>query len=641
MNSRDPNRNASLPLTAEDEVALDALLAEVQGYAPAPPDLMLAILQQLALSPGVASDGANIRLVTRPDAVDEYRGRGVWLALAAGVLAVAAMLMAIFVWAPIHVDVAVIDSNKSAKPLLSATTEPSQLAKSSTPEPTIVGTPDESMPIRRDGMPLVRTDAPVVSPVTPTTDVRARSEVSSVTPAMRSDVSIAKVLTGVNQSLIQYWARVGIAPAGELTDVDLIARVERAFGFQPVVIDGQVPADSQWLGESQCLELAKRLVGGLFAGIPLDRESRDNLVAQASKTISSGEPFDELVASWIADETRLSSAAPNRLAEGVAVHLLDADIRCARCHDSPIDGRFSQADYWSFASVFAAPDRGPLFYELVDGRQRVAQATIPSRWVSTNSETAEVASSINVQPASRATLAKTLPGNPLLARAIVNQLWQIGFGSPLVAGASAIVAPPRDDALLAAQQQLVDSLVASRFDVRDLAVTVIASDAMRRGSFELYVDDKWRFADEADLMRGALAQRTFAADRWRLPELKREPLLAALESHLGSAPGTISSNGGNLLAQPNVDASNKFGMSEKAVRPPVAEVAWAAWLSQRSLVRDSWLHWIDDSAQRQMHAYYAADLAVPDDSDLALKRLSSTADDDAHDRLAWLLLQSQ
>ena len=76
---------------------------------------------------------------------------------------------------------------------------------------------------------------------------------------------------------------------------------------------------------------------------------------------------------------------------------------------------------------------------------------------------------------------KTLVGSEALARGVVNSLWQMVHGQPLRGRVVDPISAPHNDALDRLEANLVDDLMASRFDVARTLTLVIASPVTRRG----------------------------------------------------------------------------------------------------------------------------------------------------------------
>jgi len=382
------------------------------------------------------------------------------------------------------------------------------------------------------------------------------------------------------------------------------------------------------------------------------------LVQEAAEVISSGGRFDVWLSSWMRDDAWLSDSGPEAdptlVGEWLANRVIGADVSCARCHDSPIDSRYVQHDFWAMAALFAPADGQPLFYELADGRQRAAVPRIPSRWLGKPAPSDPAAAA-----GSREELASMMIGNPQIARALANHLWTIGFGAPLVVATSSPLAPPRDDALDQALVMLADRLMHENFDIRAAAQWVIQSDPMLRDLPDDLADDRRRVAVEAKLVAASLAQRSFAAAKVALPETSRGQLLAMMQSRSGLIPATLVAPD-SLLAQPRPTSPLPPGTA-LALRPSAvptvaagtpqvapANYWWTQWLADRESLRGGWLESIGDSDQQLQHAFYAAGYRDIDEEQLRnAKELLDATEQSSQDRsetfaqIHWILQNSK
>ncbi|MFQ5734510.1 MAG: DUF1549 and DUF1553 domain-containing protein, partial [Planctomycetaceae bacterium] len=175
--------------------------------------------------------------------------------------------------------------------------------------------------------------------------------------------------------------------------------------------------------------------------------------------------------------------------ESIAQAFLGVRIQCAQCHHHPAE-RWSQADYYSLAAVFARVGRKGGF----------ADAEVPTNEVITLKETGKVVHPRTGQvmpprglggPAfvlsrfddPRRSFAKwmTAKDNPFFARTMVNRMWGHFFGRGII--------HPIDDARSTnppSNPQLLDALsrdfVKSGYDVKHLIRVITNSYAYRLGS---------------------------------------------------------------------------------------------------------------------------------------------------------------
>lgn len=461
-------------------------------------------------------------------------------------------------------------------------------------------------------------------------------------------------LARLNQQFAAYWQAVGVVPAASAESTAWSDRVADRFG---IVIDPAVDhsvGTAPWSDRDSSQQLAERLVAQLAVGLRLDQETRQRLIDGAADVIHRGDRFDTWLGRWVRGEFDSAGPAvvagsgsvavrPDALGEWFASRVAGADVGCARCHDSPIDSRYVQHDYWSVVALFAPPTAGPTFYELRDGRQRVATPGVSTRWLGL-ADQATAANPID----SRDSLGQLLIGNRQVARTLANHLWSIGFGTPLLAFASSPIAPPRDDTLDQALEMLAERLVESDFDIRAAADWIINGDPMRRGLPGVFLHDRWQVAPEQVLAEASMAQRSFAAARAHWPAATRRQLAAMMKSRSSDLPTKIGPQD-TLLAQPLILAPpNRI---PRAMRPPSAadnaatarpeEYWWAQWMADREGLRGGWIESIADRDQQFRHAFYAAGFrqVTPDQLRLADDLLGAEvaeAADEQHRAIAKL-----
>lgn len=163
-------------------------------------------------------------------------------------------------------------------------------------------------------------------------------------------------------------------------------------------------------------------------------------------------------------------------AELVSEVLMGVRLRCANCHDHPLD-HWKQDDYHGLAAMFVKLDRSRVVKQKTRGEvthPRTGMAAIPrlpaSRFLESEANAREQLADWLVDPE-----------NPYFARAIVNRLWKWTMGRGLI--------EPADDMRAtnpAAHPELLDALAADfaahGFDVRRTVRTICTSRAFRRSS---------------------------------------------------------------------------------------------------------------------------------------------------------------
>lgn len=671
-NIPDPQSRPPVQWSDADDRAMNALLQEYFRQHPGaqldgksdlqkqtagnPRDFTDEILSQLDRSPELVNDSGPNR-VHKP-AVVATRKRNyiatavrLFAVLAASVLA----LIALRAWKnkPNQPDFAVNLSEKDGKRVAAvrdSSTDPSAdfAASGSASQPSDVATasiPEQTKPQstnrpRREPIVLsldnavAGADNTVGQAETATLPDNKRDQMS---PSSDKTAALKKAsLQDFDRQFLTYWKSIGVTPAPVVDEATLANRIADRFGFRPGLSDfqgvnsgvsganasGQVvqelAAAELFSTELQSQLLAERLIKQLAMGLGLNDQRKEELVASAAAVIRSGGRFDQWISDWVAAETipNDSPGTPTSKAaamgEWVAGRVVGADVGCARCHDSPIDSRFNQHDYWAVAALFAPAQTESLFYEMPDGRQRVASPGAPKRWLGLPRQVAQ-GDVDAVQIVSRQEFSNSLIGNRQLARSLVNHLWSIGFGTPMVSAASSPIAPPQDDSIELALEMLSEKLIAANFDIRVAARWVVQSEPMKRGTPIELQGESWQLAGESQLVAASLAQRSFAAARSPWPSASRDQLLAMMESRSGKQPSKIGPQD-SMLAQPittsSGSASGKQSSGSNGGKPTGKSVDhqdywWTQWLSDRESLRGGWMESIADRDQQVRHAFYA------------------------------------
>jgi hypothetical protein len=163
-------------------------------------------------------------------------------------------------------------------------------------------------------------------------------------------------------------------------------------------------------------------------------------------------------------------------AEWLATALLGIELRCANCHNHPLD-RWTQDDYHGLAAIFARLERGQVVS--VRPRGEVSHPATGGAAVPRLPGERFLASDVDGRAELSAWL--THPDNPYFARALVNRVWKELMGRGLVEPVDAIRAtnPGTHPALL---DRLALEFTADRFSLRKLIRRITMSLAYRRSS---------------------------------------------------------------------------------------------------------------------------------------------------------------
>ena len=202
--------------------------------------------------------------------------------------------------------------------------------------------------------------------------------------------------------------------------------------------------------------------------------------------IAAGLPYDRLASQILISEgdTHLvgpanfyrTTGGPREQAEFVSELLMGCRLRCANCHNHPLD-RWTQDDYHGLAAVFARVQRGRVIQESPRGEvmhPRSGEAAVPR---------IPGDSFLERDDDGRAALADWLTDqdNPYFAKAIVNRLWKALMGRGLVEPADDLRAtnPATHPALLDA---LASDFVSHGFSLRHTLRLIANSAAYARSA---------------------------------------------------------------------------------------------------------------------------------------------------------------
>ena len=228
---------------------------------------------------------------------------------------------------------------------------------------------------------------------------------------------------------------------------------------------------------------------------PQDQTAARTFHAWIRTQIESGTPLDELARQFLTASGDTHEVGPANFylaagdaraqAEYTSEVLMGVRLRCANCHDHPLD-RWSQDDYHGLSAIFAKVKRGRVISIGTSGEvshPRTGEAAVPripgSRFLDADTD-------------GRVALADwlTSPDNPYFARAFVNRIWKTVIGRGLV--------EPTDDLRAtnpATHPELLTQLAAdfseNKFDLRHTLRLICTSRVYGRSSSALpgNVDD--------------------------------------------------------------------------------------------------------------------------------------------------------
>jgi hypothetical protein len=198
------------------------------------------------------------------------------------------------------------------------------------------------------------------------------------------------------------------------------------------------------------------------------------------QAIATGMPYDQMARTLLVATGDTHEVGPSNFyrtvggareqAEFVSELFMGSRLRCANCHNHPLD-RWTQDDYHGLAAIFAKVDAGRVVSLLPNAEithPRTGEAAVPKI----------PGQSFLVQAGrdQRAELADwlTAEGNPYFSKAIVNRLWKAMMGRGLIEPTDDLRAtnPATHPALL---EELSDDFVANHYDLRHTLRTIATS----------------------------------------------------------------------------------------------------------------------------------------------------------------------
>jgi len=575
-----------------EEQSLDVLLSEVYG-ASGPRDFTHEIMTQLANSPA----NPNSVITTLPTTRSRRKsnnGRPLvptrYLVGASLVAAVAASLV-LFLWSNQRPDREpqggpVIAQHsapiESARVDIEATTTPPIAeTKNTAPAPASEGS---RLPPGRRGIPLV-TELPNVatSDVSPVLDEdkpqvageRPRQQFAPVQP-QRNSPPLQFVSQHVDQLWHAYWQGVGVEPTPAVSMERVVQRVESSLG---VNVPAAAIEDAEQLQRELAAPAAARIIvqhwlrsvapGGLRR---LNEDDRKALIAAIADPITRRQGFDTTLADLIGGRhpanvawyTALGDPSDATMRNQLAMVSMNVDLRCTRCHDALIEGQGSLQDHWSFAAMLqnglrpsetSQPtgsqwsvasshvtdlNQTSLFYDLPDGRRRLAKPGVPAAWLGLDGE--EPIS--NLQQWSQ-----QLVGSRSLARGLVNSLWQTLHGRPLRGSVVDVDGSPHHHFLSSLEQELSDDLMASDFDLARCLALMIRSPAMRRSVPHVLSGEQALLASREHLQQTRQAMDAFAAAVPLQPTLPLDRKIAHVLRASGTSMNLAALEASKVLSQ--------------------------------------------------------------------------------------------
>lgn len=471
---------------------------------------------------------------------------------------------------------------------------------------------DAERPVPPRGIPLV------IDGIGETTSSAPKTAETNLSPGAESVPEVNLVSQQLAARLVNYWSEVGIQPSEEATEDQITTRLSETLGirFTNEVVTDPVRFKTELRRPEVAKEIADRWLrqitdGGLRR---LDDQVREQLVDSLADCFRGTVSFDQQIADWINGTGAASAAFYGAMSNGgkhamsrrLAALTMNVDLRCIRCHDAVLEGAGQQSDYWAFSALLSRGvtrnaegemvidpkpnDRRPLFYELSDGRQRMAEPSLPETWlVSADKERIDSITKWSQQ----------LIGSQAIARGTVNSLWQLVHGQPLHGRVVDSITAPHDEALEEIEDDLVQDMIRSGFDVSRTLSLIVASPATRRSVPAALRPENVVMASESEKRRALNAVNAFAASLPRHADLN---LSQRLDQTMRAIGGKIDQEGRPFVAQIGDPAEKKGKQSVGGFDRPLAT---DFPVNDRTLPVQ-WLKLIKDDESQINHLAYLA-----------------------------------
>lgn len=584
--------------TTDEERAFDVVLQEAMSGT-RPPDLSCEILARL-YNPPVETEN-----VTRP-ARQRRQARGKrkrTMQIAVAIFAVgslAAMFAAIVSLQPdrdLSDGMSTLADNSNTDTITGTeTTNSGDATTKKSKERQVKGTNSKRKPLR--GVQMM-----VQTPKSEETKVDVNESGGGRIQESVDLAELSLVSAQIDAEMQGYWDAVGIQPTTEAASEETAARLSAILGTE---VPTQAVANAEELQAELAQSVNAEAVAKRWLELITDRGSdridaglRENLVQELATCFQTGSSFDTTLAGWLSGKSKNSSAFYAALSSGprsasgehgmarrLASLTMSVDLRCTRCHDAYIAGNGLQNDYWSFSAFLkrgverdadgnfkidtASSTAKQVFYELSDGRQRVANPILPSSWMKSPGDDGYK----QIKQWSEGLL-----GSSELARGVVNSLWQLVHGQPLHGRVVDPITAPHNEALRRLEEQLTQDLIDSRFNVSRTLALVIASPATRRAVPESLLPENVWASNQAETKAAMHAVDAFAAV---LPARVALPAAQRADQVMRSIGAKIDMTGKESLGQFGENSKSvkgrKNGNSLSADFPAKAEALPVQWL---------------------------------------------------------------
>ncbi|EMI57460.1 hypothetical protein, partial [Rhodopirellula sallentina] len=454
-------------------------------------------------------------------------------------------------------------------------------------------------------------------------------------PAPRTLTLVSNVMTN---RLERHWGRVGVQPTQQLPADKVSERLSSKFGIR--LTPESVNDSKRMLAALSRPENTNALAPQVLSAIasrPLEslNSSSDKLMAkQVSETLRSGSGFDRLIASWFTERESVGgkrrdaknnpanrnskpSASFHELLRPLGEHetlvttaavTLAADVRCQRCHDlstvSNENRTITQHDYWQLAATLSPwipirpnSDAGR-FYDLPDGRRRLAEADQDAEWP------------------------EQLIGSRSLAEGLVGVMWKMVHGRPLASSPYDLSGGVGESDLRVLRDELADDLLASDFNLLRTISLLMTDSIVSRSTPEAMTASGVLTATDNQWIDAVAAVESFAAaPPETLPTSQGHRMRLVQESDL---PQLGLGTGKSVLAQPlgrDESESDEKPRQRPGNATPKTSPAVLAGLPMRpTVVMPAWINELPDFESRLDHIAHLAGLRRTPESAQKLAR---------------------
>lgn len=662
----DPAANADAEQAEDADPLVDALLAEFISSDPikrkCPPDLSAQILAQLEGPPKVAAEQTVPATSTADQPQITVQQVSAWTpARVISVLVAIAACLAGVIWLAGRSDV--------PNGIAGSGPDPLSVAEADTPDDQSQGQSNAGVP-QPGGSNLAQNDSPgdpSVKPVRgiplnrPSIALDSRGgQVDGSKPeqgisSTKKAVAVTLVAAETAETARDYWKTLGITPTPDAAASEIAVRLKQRLG---VDLSAEALADPQRLRNvlaksSNSKEIAKRWLASTTGKSvsAIARSENANLVNELARGVAGQSQFDVTLTSLIDGSSDHSARWYETLGrggtEGIAKRLasvsMNADLRCVKCHDSRIGRSGTQDDYWSFVAlvnnvfrrtdnrwvVSSDPKPTPKFFELPDGRQRMAEAKVSDHLLKSSTEIDDFQ-----------TWTTTLIGSRALAGSMVDSLWKLVHGRKLKPSPVDAFAPPVDGNLDRLHTQLAQDLEDSQFDVARTLALIISSPMAQRSVPEALRSDAMITTTDKQRSDALELVGAFAASV-ETPRSSRKVRIDVAMRRIGGLLSTDDKD--TLLAQP-IDVNRRpiQNRSPSEDRKPVVSFTQQLAVDfpgTDSSLPVSWLRSIDDFDQQVQHlVYLSGGYQVSRGIKDAANRLKDAgSEESALSRIWWIL----